>query len=188
MLTTDDHEALNKAIHEAEIKTSAMIKVAILPSSNRYQEFVLLYGFIIGSGLSIILWNRHVVTDYPWLLCIQLSVTVLCDVMPLFRQLCVKMMPRHVLVHHARQMAYQEYHHHHSFAATGQPFVLLFVSLAEHYVHVVTNPTVHEKIPDNWQIVTDRFASTMKSAGLSQACVSAIQHISEILAPQFPAA
>ena len=83
-------------------------------------------------------------------------------------------------------MAHHEYLILHAEIAKDKPFILLFVSLAERYVHIATNPVVHAKLPDNWHAVTGQFIGSIRKKGLGKTCVQTIQHIAEILEPHFP--
>jgi uncharacterized membrane protein len=71
----------------------------------------------------------------------------------------------------------------HALVPPNEPFIFLFVSLDERYVHVITNPVVHKKIPGGWNAVTDRFISIVREEGIGAACIQAVKHIGEILAP-----
>jgi putative membrane protein len=180
-LTPQDHAQINAALQDAETETSAKIKVVVLPASDPYQEFILLTGLLVGSAVGLALWSTGVMTVYPILLVLQLGFISAFDLTPWLRRLCVARLPAAIRYRHATRRAFQEYHAHLASISPDQPFVLLFVSVAERYVHVITNPVVHRQIPDNWSSVIDRFTATLRKDGLTSACVQTVAHIAEVL-------
>ena len=186
-LSHDNRATLEASVKEAERQTAAKISVIVMPASYRYDEFVFLYGIILSSVVSLTLWISKALTDFPLLLAIQLGIILLLDVTPWLRRLCIRLVPRRLRHRHAEQAARHEYHALQAHMPAGTPFILLFVSLAERYVHVLTNPVVHKEIPDGWHAVTGRFIAMIGQKGLQAACRQALQHAGEILAVHFPA-
>ena len=186
-LSSEDHAFLNDAIKQAERKTSAKISVVVRPASDSYQAYILVYALALGSVSSVMLWHFHVVRDFPWLLSIQLGVVALCDLIHSLNLLFVGLVPRRIRHHQAAHTAMRDYHELHARQAKDAPFVLLFVSLAERYVHVVTSPTVHQRVPDDWHKVTETFTQSAPRQGVRAACIEAIGRITDILAARFPA-
>jgi uncharacterized membrane protein len=79
-----------------------------------------------------------------------------------------------------REFLHLEVLHH------GKPFVLLFVSKAERYVHILTSPEVKARLPDqHWQSVTGAFAPSRKSRGLSGASIAALEAMASLLGKAF---
>jgi uncharacterized membrane protein len=52
----EDYTFLNDALKQAEAKTSAKISVVISPISDSYQDYILAYGLILGTMLTMTLW------------------------------------------------------------------------------------------------------------------------------------
>ena len=158
----------------------------MLPASEDYYEFVLFYGFVFGSVAAFALGVTAVVTNFALLLAVQTAIILIVDIVPWLRRLCLKLVPRRTRHHRAAREAMRQYHVLHAQIPASTPFVLLYVSLAECYVHVVTNPVVHKKIPGNWDSVTEHFSAAIRKLGLRAACSEALQHIADILAAKFP--
>jgi putative membrane protein len=186
ILSTADQRAIQTAIKNAGRQTSAQIRLITVPASDRYTDFILLYGLLVGSLASFALWYTGKIIQFPLLLIIQLGVITLIDVLPWLHRLCIRLVSRHERHRRAGIAALREYHALTSSLQPDEAFVLLYVSLAERYVHIVTNPTVHKKLPDNWDAVTGHFIETIREKNLRTACVNAIGHIADILAPHFP--
>ena len=182
-LTPHDHVILNEALKRAAIVTAAKIKLIVVPASDSYRDYALAYGLILGSIAALTLWALDIVMNFPILLGTQLGLIALFDAL---HSLITPLVPHKVRHHRAAQNAMRHYHVLHGHAAPDQAFVLLFVSLAERYVHVITNPIVHQRVPENWQSITQSFAAEMRHGDVNAACAHAIDQIAVILAPPFP--
>lgn len=182
-LTKEDHAFLNEALQQAERTTSAKIAVIVRPASASYRDYVLLYSLTLGSIVAIALWAAHSAHSFPFLLAVQLGVILVCECTQSVCPLFICLVPNKIKHHYAEQEAMREFHARHQ---TDTPFVLLFVSLAEHYVHVVTNPVVHSRIPGDWHKVTEGFTQSVRNQTLRYACAGAIAQIGQILSTKFP--
>jgi len=183
MFTATDYEKVNTALEEAKKISTATIKLAVVASSNHYQEYVLSSGLLIGSLVSFFVWYFDIVTFFPWLLTIQLAILCCVDITPFLRHIIIRLLPTKILHHYAARMAFQEYHAHHLLFSPQEPFVLLFISLKEHYVQIITNSVIHTHIPDNWNAVIDHFIKTLPKEGLCEACVQAVNDMGKRLTP-----
>jgi putative membrane protein len=186
ILSQPDKDAIAHAIVEAERSTSAKLVAVVAPASDVYQSYFLLYGLIIGSAIDIILWALKLITAFPLLLAIQLAVIALISFIPWLRHLLIRLVPKHVRHRRAAHRAYEEYlivSHH---TSVTDPIVLLYVSLAERYAHILTSRSVREKIPDNhWNEVIGKLTADIRAEGLRNACIKTIQHMTELLIHHF---
>lgn len=187
ILSKTDKEALTQAISEAEHVTSAELVVVVSPASDAYQSYILLYGLMAGSTVTVGLWAAQLVTLFPLLLAIQLAVIALLSFIPWLRHLCLRLVPKRIRHHRAAHRAYEEYLNVSRHVSATTPIVLLYVSLAEHYTHILNSRSVREHIPDkNWNAVIDEWIAAMQSEGLRNGCIKAIRHATELLIPHFP--
>ncbi|MDR3449120.1 MAG: hypothetical protein P4M15_05140 [Alphaproteobacteria bacterium] len=180
----DDQTFIDEAVRQAESKTSAKITVVVLPASGAYKEYILAGGFITGTAAALTLWAASILHDFPVLLAVQIGILALCDLTGIGR-LFIRLAPRAARRHFAAEMAMRQYHALH--ADKNEPFVLLFVSLAERYVHIVTNPAIHARLPGEWDKITNDFTQDMRQKGLRTACGAAVERIAARLAASFPA-
>jgi len=180
-LTHDDLAMIEAAITDAERDSPVQIRVKVVKASDRYQDFILLYGFAVGSALSLALWMDGVLDAFPWLVCVQFGVAILFDLTRFLRGLCIRLVPKPVRHRRAARKAFQFYNEQAAFMAPSQPLVFLFVSLAEHSVRIITSPALHAQIPDNWNNVTDHFIAYRQTHGIRGACVSTVEHIGTVV-------
>jgi uncharacterized membrane protein len=186
-LLQSDHAAIEAAITNAQQQTTtAKIDVLVRPASSHYQEFILLYGFILGSALIFALWFSRMLVAFPWLMAIQLSVICLVDCVPFLRTICMRCVPQRVQHHRAGIVARHDYHELQVQRPNDEPFVLLCVSITERYVHVFTNPVVHGLLASGWDVMTKQFKVLVGQKGLRIACVETVDQIAERLASHFP--
>lgn len=180
---------IKEAIAKAERTTSAEIAAVISPASDAYRSYILLYGLALGSLVATGLWAEKTITAFPLLLAAQLGVTALFSLLPWLHKPLVRLVPKHIRHHRAAHRAFEEYLFVSRHVSATTPVVLFYVSLAERYVHILPSRLVREKIPDKeWNAVIDEFTSSMKTAGVDHACVTAIARIGTMLAPHFPKA
>lgn len=184
-LTPADNAAIGDAIRAVQQRTTAKIGIVVLPASGHYRSLLMLYGFILGSVVSYTLWMFYKL-PFPLLLLAQLGGMILVEFVPQLCGLSACLAPKRLRHYKANQAAHFHYLKLHAEMPKDEPFVLLFVSLAERYVHIVTNPIVHRSIPGNWQLVTERFTGSIRTKGPRVACLEAIEHIGEILSGPFP--
>ena len=186
ILSHTDNEAITVAIEKAEKKTCAEIAIAITPASDAYFDVVLLCGLLLSALVTLSLYEGGITTDYVELLAVQIAIlSALYFVRPLHR-LCIRLVPRAIKEHRCARRAMEEYHAIHRQLPVAAPFVLLFVSSAERYAHVLPSRVVHEKISgEHWDAVIKDFVTAAPS-GLAKACIVSIEHISVITAEHFP--
>ncbi|MBV8939466.1 MAG: hypothetical protein JO089_06470 [Alphaproteobacteria bacterium] len=178
---------MKEAIAAAERRTAAELALVVTPASDAYQSGVLLYGITAGTVLSLGLWVSGALTDFPLLLLVQLGAAVIISLIPWLRHACIRLLPRRMRQHRAARRAFEEYlHASRHFPATAA-VVLIYISLAERYAHVLASHAVREHIPDEtWSGTIDVFTQSVRGEGLKNACVRGIQHAADILAPYFP--
>jgi putative membrane protein len=187
-LSKAEEQSIFDAVKDIERKTSARVVPVILSSSSPYTDIVLFLGVLLGMSAGLALWLGGIVTYYPWLLTVQLGIIIFVDRVPFLRRGAIAIVPDKIRHQRAQRAAFEEFHAIAHGLPQDAPFVLLFVSLADRYVHVVTSPAVKRKLPDeHWQSVTQRFTDSIKAAGVRDTSVNAVRHIGEILAPHFPA-
>jgi putative membrane protein len=111
---------------------------------------------------------------------------LVCEATRGFGGLFVHCIPRKTRYQRAALDAMRIYYARCDALPKDKPFVLLFVSLAERYVHIVTNPVVHQRVASDWHVMTDTFSQSIRADGLRPACIVAVAKITERLVPHFP--
>jgi putative membrane protein len=186
-LTGEEKNAISAAVAEAERRTSAEIAVVVSPSSDAYQAYLLLYGFASGSILAALLWWTKTLTPFPALLAIQGLSMAIFAFAPFLKEPCLKLLPAKLLHYYAARRAALEFQSLSRHVPAERPIVLIYVSLAERYAHIIHSRAIGLKIPaPAWETIISELTALMKSTGLQQACVAAVGRVASTLSPHFP--
>jgi putative membrane protein len=187
IFSTLESEQIAEAIALAEQRTHAEIATVVLPRSDHYVSEMMLYGFILGSVISFILWEAAEVDRFSLFFLIQLLCMFLVPFTPGLKRVLLYFLPKKLLFHRAAHIGAEELLAIIQNVPPQTPVVLLFISLAEHYIHVLPNPIVNNKIEaKNWDKIIGGFTVTLKNNDLTKACIETINEIANILAPIFP--
>jgi putative membrane protein len=188
MFSQNDKTRIGEAIGAATARTAAEIALVVAPASDIYQGYAQLYGFALASAIGLALWAAHMPVDFPAMLCLQLAAMAAASGVPWLRQLCIALVPRRIRHARAAHRAYEEYIRLAERLPPGVPFALLYISLAERYVHVLGSHDVRHAInAHGWKPVIAALTGAVRSHGLCAACVQAIGQAGDVLAAHFPA-
>ena len=187
-LKADEHKRLSAALAEAEKRTKARFELVTVPVSDRYALYPLIYGAVVGLavlGALALFWpDLTLRTGFYAAAGSFAAASFLFEWLPL-RLLLV---PRHAKHWECWEMA------HRSFAArvlaqtdrkTG---ILLFVSLGERYVEVVTDRDVDLHVQQStWDAVIADFTRAAKQGRLADGLVAAVDACTKVLETHYPA-
>jgi putative membrane protein len=121
------------------------------------------------------------------LLGIQWVAVTVFSLVPWVRQVCVRLVPKRIRHYQAAHRAYEEYLNVTQHVLATTPIVLLYISIAEHYAHILTSRSVREKIPgERWDNIIATLTTSIRSEGLCTASSKAIGQMAELLSPHFP--
>lgn len=178
---------VENAIFEAEAITSAELACVVMPASDGYSGFIFLFGFVVSSGLVLILSLLGILNDIGCVVLIQASIIALMEFVPWLRYLGVRMVPVEVRKRTVEHRAYEEYLKALCHMPKGSPAFLLYVSRIERCARIITSRDIQEKIPDTvWNGLLEHFASQASEKGLTPACAGIIAQASLLLKEHFP--
>ena len=187
-LSHDEHTRLHTACEAAEKRTKARFELVTVPVSDRYASYPLLYGAAAGLtalGALALFWPEFSLrAGFIAAAAMFAAVSLVFDWLPL-RLLLV---PKHIKHAHARSLA------HHAFAARvlaqtdRKPGIVLFFSLGERYVEVVTDRDVDLKVPQGtWDTVIADFTRAAKEGRVADGLVAAVEACIKVLVTHYPA-
>ncbi|MDD4615849.1 MAG: hypothetical protein PHW76_01855 [Alphaproteobacteria bacterium] len=186
-LTKEDGQAIQNAVKEAERQTSAEIVVVLAPASDPYDDYILLFGLIAGSIAAIAFWIAKWIMTITGFVAIQFCVLAFIWLGAWLRTGFLRFVPPRIQRHRAANRAAAEFADISRRLKPATPLVVFYVSLAEHYIHIVTNSVVREKIPDSsWTDILETFKSSMKKSTVRAECIAAINAIASRVSPLFP--
>jgi putative membrane protein len=187
MISNTDKLEIEKAIGEAEKGTSGEIVAVVASASGGYYYVPYLWGALAALIVPwpLIYWTWMPVQD---IYLIQLAVFAVLALALHYRPLRFALVPRSVMRQRAHNRAMQQFFAQNIYTTPGHTGVLLFVSAAERYVEIVTDASMHAKVPaSEWENIIGALTRQIGSGNAGAGMIEAIRRIGEHLAAHFPA-
>jgi len=188
-LSAEEKVRITEAIKQAEGRTSGEIVTVIAGSADAYWFIPLLWAAVLALSVPAV-----VLLVDPWIYPVELysgQLLLFAVLALLFRWTPLKMrlVPGAVKRRRAGRLAREQFLAqglHHTKGRTG---VLLFVSVAEHYVEVLADSGINEKVaPDAWTNLVDAFVAKVKEGRIADGFLEAVAGCGAVLAEHFPRA
>jgi putative membrane protein len=181
-LRPDERQRLDAAIAEIERRTGTHLALVVTRVSDRYSLYPLLwaaFAAILTSGLIALFWPT---LDDRAAVFIELSALVVLTLLFDCRPIRLALVPQHVKHAHARQLAHREFAIHRAHDDPDKRRILLFVSLAEHYVEIIADHTTHADVPGiSWHKMVDDLRSAIQEGRLAEGALAAVEACGAIL-------
>jgi putative membrane protein len=186
-ITEAQRASLKTALEAAEQRTSARIAVATVPVSDHYKLYPLVYGgmaALIALAVAAGFWPHLALRSAFLIVALVAIVTVAAfDFWPL-RLLGV---PRHAKNWECWELAHRAFASRILAQNDRKTGILLFVSLGEHYVEVVTDRDVDRHIPQSvWDAIVKDFLAEAKQGRVGEALPKAVDACTAVLALHYP--
>ncbi len=187
-LKTDEQKRLSAVLAEADKRTAARFELVMVPVSDRYTLYPLIYGAVVGLtvlGALALFWPELTLRTGFLAAAVAFAASSF-----LFEWLPLRLMlvPRHAKHWECWELA------HRSFAARvlaqtdRKPGIVLFVSLGERYVEVVTDRDVDLRVPQGtWDAIIKDFTRAAKQKRLADGLVAAVEACTKVLETHYPA-
>ncbi len=199
-LTSNEKKAIREQIAHTESRTRGEIITVVAKQSDDYRYIPILWAAVI--ALSVPAWYFLYQTfaqsdwQYPgeantsWQILYPIQVLVFFAVGMLFQYTPIRMLliPESIKLRRARRHAHEQYFIQNLHGSTHNCGILIFVSVAEHYVEIIVEKGISEGV-DNavWQSTVDEFVTLVRQGEIGKGFQNAIEHCREILWQHFPA-
>lgn len=187
-LTHSEKERLREAIRAAEANTHGEIVTVIARTSGDYFYYPTLWAALIAIVSPALLLALPVSPGPLGIVELQLVVFVLLAAALRWPPVKMRLVPRAVQRLHASRRARDQFHAqglHHTRNRSG---VLLFVSVAEHYVEVIADEGIHARAPEGtWHKLVADFTGRVKAGQIGEGFIEAVNAIGGHLQTHFPA-
>jgi putative membrane protein len=185
---TDDHRRrIEAAIREVEKRTSGEIVTVIARVSDGYWIFPLLYAAAAVLLVPIILWLAGASLTYMDVYSVQLAVFLAIAVPAIWLPIRMLLVPTVYKKHQAGRQAREQFYAlrlHETAGATG---ILIFVSVAEHYVEILADRGIDAKVSEQtWQRVVADFTTEIRAGRTVDGYLAALGVCGSLLAQHFP--
>ncbi len=187
-----DRDKVEAEIKAQEKRTSGEIVVVVASHCDDYIHVPI--HIATGFALAVPLILPLLSTFFPWssiplrwIFMIQLIVFIAVALLFSIEPLRWWITPKSLKQKYASRFAAAEFlalELHRTLHRTG---IMIFVALREHYVEIVTDTSVSERIPNaHWQTIVDNMLATLRKQDLTGALVQGVQLSGEALAQHFP--
>jgi putative membrane protein len=187
-LTHSEKERLRDAIRAAEARTHGEIVTVIARTSGDYFYYPTLWAALIAIASPALLLALPISPGPLGIIEIQLVVFVLLAAALRWPPIKMRLVPRAVQRLHASRRARDQFHAQGLHRTRERGGVLLFVSVAEHYVEVIADEGIHQRVPEGtWHQLVRDFTARVKTGQIGEGFIEAVTTIGGHLQTHFPA-
>ncbi|ACK50200.1 protein of unknown function DUF477 [Methylocella silvestris BL2] len=188
ILSRDDQRRINAAITAAERQTSGEIVCVLARSSSDYLAYAVAWSALIALAVP---WALIATTEFSVQRILLIQTVVFAALYLIFSiaRLRPLLAPRALRRQHAHRAALEQFVTRGLARRDNHAGVLIFVSLAEHYVRVVADDGIAAKVDKAvWQSAVDQLLQAIREGDLAAGFIKATEQCGAVLAEHFPAA
>ncbi len=187
-LTKSEKQRLAQAVAQAEAGTSGEFVTVIAGAADDYLYVPLLWaalsalalpGLISVSGIGMLI-------DHGYL--IQIIAFFALALAFQWRPLKMRLLPRNLKYARAHRLAQEQFFVQGLRMTRERTGVLLFVSVAEHYVEIIADQGIHAVVPaGTWDQIVAQLLEEVKAGRVAEGFIAAVDACGKLLAEHFPA-
>lgn len=198
-LTEQEKNQIRARVSEAESSTAAEIVTVIAHKSDRYQFIPILWAALLSlcvpgvyyllQELSFNNWfsEETVANDALRVYVIQVLVFLALCLLFQWQQLHMMLIPASVKKRRAHRQALVQFVEQRVHWTQQRVGILLFVSVAEHYVEIVADQGIADKVDNSrWQKIVDQFVTHVRRGEVATGFTQAIDECSQLVSTHFP--
>lgn len=199
-LTSTEKQTLRAQIEQAESGTTGEIVTVIAQQSDGYRYIPLLWAAIISLSIPGFYFLFQYLTTAGWsysgesnwslarLYPIQVLTFLGLGTLLQLSSIRTWFVPRSVKFERARRHAHEQFFLQNLHLTKHHNGVLIFVSVAEHYVEIIVDQGVGDVVDDSvWRETVDEFISHIRAGNIAEGFSNTVEHCREVLATHFPA-
>ena len=186
-LSSTEKQNIERAIAEAELKTSGELVAVIAHSSDDYLYVSLLWAALV----ALMTPGLIALSALPWLLDWQYAIQI-CTFFVLaliFRwpPMLSFIVPRTLKHRRAHRLAMEQFLSHNLQQTRERSGVLLFVSVAEHYVEIIADEGISARVTQmQWESIITDFTQAVRTDRVAEGFIHAATACGELLEKHFP--
>lgn len=200
-LTETEKDTLRAQIQQAESGTTGEIVTVIAQQSDGYRYIPMLWAALISLSLpGLYFLFQHFANSgwsYPgestWTLArlYQIQVLVFLGLGTLLQLSSLRLwfVPKAVKFERARRHAHEQFFLQNLHLTENNTGVLIFVSVAEHYVEIIVDKGIADVVDNTeWHNTVNEFVTHIRAGDIATGFANTVEHCSQILTTHFPAA
>jgi putative membrane protein len=187
MISAADRKRIEAAIRAAEDRTVGELVTVIARASDDYLLIPLIYAMAVAMGVPMAFWLGDVLAGYLPLFLMQLGLLVV--LVPLFcwRPVMMRLVPDVLQRDCAGRLAREQFFLNKLHETPERGGLLLFVSEAEHYVEIIADRGIDEKVaPGAWDAIVAEFTTQVRAGKVADGFVAATAACGALLAEHLP--
>jgi putative membrane protein len=175
VFTSEERERIDEVIQAIEQRSGAALDFMINRASDRYLLYPVIWagcGALLATVLVALLWPK--LEDRETVL---IEISILIVLMLVFDWLPIRiwLVPVRVKHAHARQLAHRRFADHVAADDLHRSRILVFVSLAEHYVEIVADHATHARVAGSvWNATVDEFVAAIRAGRVAEGALAAL--------------
>lgn len=187
-LNDPDRQRIRSAIEAAERRTRGEFVTVIAREADDYLYIPLLWAALI----ALLVPAVTPFIQLPWVAAHSYIVQIVAFVLiaVLFRWPVIKhrLIPKTVQRQRAHRIALEQFLLQNLHGTQERTGVLLFVSTAEHYVEIIADKGINDRVaPGTWDALVEDFVAHVKQGKVAEGFVSTIEACGDVLEAHFPA-
>lgn len=182
-----DAERISRAITAVEGRTEGELVTVIAQSSDDYFYIPTLWAAVAAIFFPVLAFFAGGLQPTEFFVAVQLSVFVVLSLLFRIPSLKMFLIPKAVKQGRAARLARQQFFEQGLHMTKDRIGILIFVSVAEHYVEILADQGINEKVDHSyWQGAVEAFVGDVKSGRVVDGFLAAINRCGKVLAEHFP--
>ena len=188
-LSQAEKDRIAEAIRAAERKTSGELVTVIAQASDEYRYIPMLWASLVALVLPAVLYFANLGWNLGDVYMAQIGVFVVLALGVQWSPIKMRLIPKSVKHRRASRFAREQFFEHNVHRTRDRTGVLLFVSVAEHYVEIIADAGIDDKVAgDAWQGIVGDFVGAVKAGRIADGFGGAVTACGALLAEHFPRA
>ena len=188
LFTDNDKARVSEAIRQAEASTSGELVTVITRASDDYWYIPTLWAALVALLVPAVILLYGTWMDATTLFAIQVVTFMALALLFRIPQIKLALVPKSIKHLRASRVAREQFFLQGLQNTEGRSSILLFVSVAEHYVEIIADKGINDVVPaGTWENVVNDFITKVKAGQYVEGFLVAIDDCGSILAEHFPA-
>lgn len=182
-----DRVRIGEVIAAAEKKTSGEFVAVVAHESDHYLFFTTLWAAIAALIVPGAMLAAGSELDLIVTYAIQLAGFLVVGTLLLWPPLKIRFVPKSIRRAHAARAAQEQFHLLGVHRTRNRSGLLLYVSVAEHYVQIIADEGIHARVGEaRWQEIVGMFVAEVKAGRVADGFTAAITAIADAMAAHYP--